>query len=446
MNLSMDTTLQPPRLSAYGRQSATPSPVNRMMAAFAVDFREGVDINLGVGYVNERTIPRELVAEALTQVFANPQRYRNALNYGGPQGSPNLIAALRNYYRKYQPSGVTGELLAAKEIVIGANGASALLEGLADCLAPGIVITTDPHYYIYGNLLERKGFSVVTVPEDRDGVRTDLLRAKLAQLNLQAVSFFYFVTVSNPTCVIMSGERRREVAAIAGELAQHLGRTVPVIFDAAYETLIHDPALAPPPSGLLFDPADAVYELNTFAKVLAPGLRIGYMIGPDGPLLRALIQKNSDAGFSAPLMNQEITAYIVEHCLRPQLERVNQGYRDKARAVQGWLQQQLGSELEHTAGGQAGFYFYLTFRTVETHEQSRFFRFLTRTTGEPAIDGGSERPARVLYIPGEYCVHPRGDLVAPGRRQLRLSYGYEELPALERAIALMRDACAYARS
>lgn len=41
-------------LSEYGTLSSTPSPVNRMMAAFAVDFRDGFDINLGVGYATGR--------------------------------------------------------------------------------------------------------------------------------------------------------------------------------------------------------------------------------------------------------------------------------------------------------------------------------------------------------------------------------------------------------
>ena len=51
----------------------------------------------------------------------------------------------------------------------------------------------------------------------------------------------------------------------------------------------------------------------------------------------------------------------------------------------------------------------------------------------------------MVYIPGEYFVHPRGDLVEVGGRQLRLSYAFEELDAIGRALGMMREAADYAR-
>ena len=64
------------------------------MASFAVDFRDGYDINLGVGYVNERTIPRHLIGKALDAVIQDPTTYRAAFNYGNPEGSANCIEAI----------------------------------------------------------------------------------------------------------------------------------------------------------------------------------------------------------------------------------------------------------------------------------------------------------------------------------------------------------------
>jgi hypothetical protein len=49
-----------------------------------------------------------------------------------------------------------------------------------------------------------------------------------------------------------------------------------------------------------------------------------------------------------------------------------------------------------------------------------------------------------MYIPGEYCVHPRGDLAARGKRQLRLSYGFEDVPQILRALDWMREAAEFA--
>jgi 2-aminoadipate transaminase len=418
-----------------------------MMAEFSVDFREHVDINLGVGYVNEKTIPSQTIHRALAEVIARADQYRRAFNYGNSAGSENLIRSIRDYLVRHSVGGLSETDLADKRIIIGPNGATSLLESIAHVVSKGIVVTSDPMYYIYTNFLERAGFELLAIEEDREGPRIDRLERGLEQLGkrIKAIRFIYLVTVNNPSCVVLSNRRRREIMGCAHALCRRIGRNVPVIFDRAYEDLVHDPSVEPIESALRYDTHGIAYEVSTLSKVFAPGLRIGYLLGQDGAFMRALVQRTSDAGFSASMITQEISSWLLDHEVADQKKRVCEQYRVKAVAVSQWLSELLGNEIEAQSGGQAGFYFYLTFKTVETHAQSRFFRFLTRTTGDPAIDGqeGAKKP-RVLYLPGEHCIYPDGPLAQIGRRQLRLSYGFEELDAIRTAIVLMREAIEYA--
>ena len=433
-------------LSPYGEASLTPAPVNHMMAAFAVDFRDGVDINLGVGFVNEATLPREPLRRALDAVLADPVRYRGALNYGGPAGSPNLIASVRRWVATV--AGLPPAALAGRRVLIGPNGATSLLESLALLIGRGLVVVADPMYYIYCDYLRRCGFELLPIPEDEQGLSATALAAALDRLGPRRdeVRFVYVVTVHNPTGTVLSNGRRRLLAAQVTTLSRQLGRRVPLVVDRAYEDLIHDPSLEPGISLVPEDEAGIVYEVGTLSKILAPALRIGYLLAPPDPLVEALVQRTSDAGFSAPLVNQEIASWLLDECAAQQVRDVNTGYRHKAGVVRESLRRHLGDEIEALRGGQAGFYYYLTLREIDTGPDSPFFGYLSRTTGESRIDGPPGSPAtRVVYIPGAFCAHPEGRLAAVGRRQLRISYAFEDLERIDAACGLMAQACAYAR-
>ena len=331
--------------SRYGEASTQPSPVNRMMASFAGDFRDGVDINLGVGYVNERTIPIPRLDEALRAVIGDCVKYRQAFNYGGPEGSPNLIRSIREFL--VRSGRLDEETLARKRLIIGPCGATSVLDAIAEVLQPGIVVTADPVYYVYADSLRRRGFGVLAVPEDAEGICLETLARKLDALGRDAarISYFYIVTVNNPSCVILSNARRRALVEIISGLCRRLERRIPVFFDQAYELLLHDPGVEPFRSALPDDDLDIVYEIGTLSKVLAPALRTGYLLGPDGPLMNAMVQKTSDTGFSASLFAQEMASYLLDHHITEQLERVNRGYREKALELERGIGETLGPYL-----------------------------------------------------------------------------------------------------
>ena len=446
--VSLQMALDEVRLSKYGQASTEPAPVSRLMADFAATFREGCDINLGVGYVNERTIPRKQILNALGTVLDTPQKYRAALNYGGPVGSLNLIESICRFLLEGD-SGLSPQILSRRRIIVGPNGATSLLESVACLVRRGIVLVADPMYYIYCHYLTRIGFEVLAVPENGQGLSAAKLASRLDGLGERRgeVSFIYVITVHNPTGRVLSNGRRRELVHIASHLSTELGRKVPLILDRAYEDLIHDPKLDPVASALPIDDLGIVYEVGMLAKVLAPALRIGFMVAPPGPFIDALVQRTSDAGFSASVMNQEIASYLLDRHAAEQLVQVNRGYRRKAQQVDGWLAEKLGDAVAQWSGGEAGFYFYLTLRDVETGVGSDFFRFLSRITGRADLDGAAEGPKPcVIFIPGQFCVHPDGDLVRDGRRQFRISYGFEELERIGLALDFMAEAIAYARA
>ena len=436
-------------LNKFALASLVPSAVARMTAEFAESFRDGIDINLGVGYVNEETMPYQHILEALSYVNAHPEEHRMPLNYGGPDGSANLVAAVKRFLHKNNDN-LSAERLAELRLIVGANGATSILDSLGDLFEPGVVVTADPYYYIYCDILKRKGYSLRTVAESLSGLQPvdlDAFFTSLSVEDLQQLRFVYIVTVNNPSGIVISHQQRYELVAVVEELSKRLGRKVPLIFDCAYDSLNHGQNCPEIKSILDKDYTIPVYEISTFSKILAPALRIGYLMGKNSIIVDALVQKTSDIGFSNSLIMQEMTAWMLDNVITEQVRTVNANYRFKAELIKKAVEEELEIYLESVTGGECGFYYYFTFKEVETGVGSKFYSYLSRKTGIVEYDlddmEGDLKPV-VVYVPGEVCQNPAGESVSKGRRQLRISYGFEENSKLLAAIHYMREACEYA--
>jgi len=138
---------------------------------------------------------------------------------------------------------------------------------------------------------------VAGVASDAEGV--DL--ADLARRRGQARFFYVLPNFQNPTGRTMSEARRQALVQTARELA------LPLVEDNPYGELWFD---APPPAPLAARYPEGTIYLGSFSKVLAPGLRLGYLVAP-AALLPKLLQAKQAADLHSPSFNQRLVAEVL---------------------------------------------------------------------------------------------------------------------------------------
>ncbi len=142
----------------------------------------------------------------------------------------------------------------------------------------------------------------VGVNSDDHGVDADDLRAKVGAGADKARFVYLLPNFQNPTGRTMTEERRAAVAQVA------IDTGLPIIEDNPYGDLWFD---APPaPSLSSRHPEGSVY-LGSFSKILAPGLRLGYLVAPTA-LYPKLLQAKQAADLHTPSFNQRVVAEVLK--------------------------------------------------------------------------------------------------------------------------------------
>jgi 2-aminoadipate transaminase len=206
--------------------------------------------------------PAERIEESLARVFA--RQGRELLNYAAPAGYEPLRAAL---VKRLARSGVA---VGRNELVI-VNGSQQGLDLVARLLLSdgGVVITSKPSFSGALDVFRWHRAQMVGVPTDADGLEPAALERALATTKPRFV--YAIPDRNNPTGVSMTkAGRERLLAAVQAA-------RVPLLEDDWLAELRGDDE--PPPVKAL-DRDDQVLYLGTFSKVLAPGLRLGWLLVP----------------------------------------------------------------------------------------------------------------------------------------------------------------------
>lgn len=144
---------------------------------------------------------------------------------------------------------------------------------------------------------------IVSVETDDHGPLLEDLSGKIGDGPDRARFMYVLPNYQNPTGRTMSESRRADLSELAAS------RGLPLVEDNPYGDLWYD---QPPPLPMTArNPENCIY-LGSFSKVLAPGLRLGYIVAPE-PLMPKLLQAKQAADLHTPTFNQRIVAEVLKN-------------------------------------------------------------------------------------------------------------------------------------
>ncbi len=252
-------------------------------------------ISFGGGMPAPEVFPVEAITEACQRVLTD--QGAKALQYGATEGYLPLREMIARHTARYG-IGVTPD-----NILITSGSQQALdLIGKVFINRGDRILVEAPTYLGALQAWNAYGAEYVTVPMDKDGMVTDAI-----ELALRVGPKFIYVlpNFQNPTGVTLSLERRQKLV----EMAEAYG--VPIIEDDPYGQLRYEGEHLPSVVDL-----DDTYRsnngksytgnviyLSTFSKILAPGIRLAWVIAPP-EVIRKLTQAKQGADLHTSTFNQ----------------------------------------------------------------------------------------------------------------------------------------------
>ena len=358
--------------------------------------RPGI-ISLAGGLPSPDTFPIEAMREATARVLADAPR--EALQYAASEG----FAPLREWVAEHMAE--RGVNVDASQVLITTGSQQGLdLVGKILIDAGSRIAVEAPTYLGALQAFAPYEPEVVTVPCDDDGPLPEALGVA------KGARFLYVLpNFQNPSGRCM-GESRR-AALVEAARAQGL----PLVEDNPYGDLWVD---AEPPAPLASRWAEGTVYLGSFSKVLAPGLRLGYVIAPPalGP---KLLQAKQAADLHTPGFNQRVVHEVIRNgFLREHVPTIRARYKAQRDAMRAALEAHMPTGCTWTVPS-GGMFFW-----VELPEGVDAVALLPK-----AVELG------MAYVPGSafFAEDPKPNT-------LRLSFVTVAPDVIERGVALLAQA------
>lgn len=338
------------------------------MTSQPINFTRGVPAN--------ESFPVDELIEAARSVLK--EHATTVLQYGPALG----FLPMRQWLAEWQGVSV--------DQVLTGNGSLELIEFLCrHTIRPGdTVFTESPTYDRTITLLRRHGAEVTGIALEADGPNIEALEAALAK---KTPKFFYVIPdFQNPSGATCSAEKRRRIALLADKhgfllvedapyrLLRYRGKPEPTLFELAPHRTLH---------------------MSSFTKLIAPGVRMGFMLGE--PELLEKVAKIAEDTYISPGYVAHGIAY--EWCRRgllpPQIERLKKLYAPRLQACLGAIDKYMPD-------------------AVATRPDGGFFLSVTLPQGISTTAVREAAASRQLNLADGLAFFPQGG----GERFLRLPY------------------------
>ncbi len=340
-------------------------------------------ISFAGGMPDSGLFPTDAFRRVLNQVIRDDGSA--LLQYYPAGGYPPLREYLSTYLLRFGLEARPDEIL----IVNGSQqGFDLIARTLID---PGdSVAIEEPTYPRAMQVFRAFGAQLLAVPWDARGPRVDVLERLLER---HAPKFFYCQpNAHNPTGLTLAPETGRRLL----DLAAH--HQVPIVEDGFDGSLNYGDRPAVPLKAA--DHAGLVIYIGTFSKILFPGLRLGWLVGPRPVLERLQAAKQLADLHTSALLQAAVHRFCERKLLDRHVARVAKEYARRRALLLAALRRRMPSEVTWT-GPQGGFSLLLTLPSrldAAALLPAAIERGVAFTPGAAFfVDGGGERTLRLSF-------------------------------------------------